>query len=85
MDLVHYRIQNMLIMKLNGNNGRLLDREQNWYVGPVQMTLKIPSGQIGSAREWYHWIGLEKDMNRYRFLILILVLNILKDFKVLSR
>jgi hypothetical protein len=20
--------------------------------------IKVPSGQIGSAREWYHWIGL---------------------------
>ncbi len=27
--------------------------------------LKVPSGQIGSAWEWYHWIGLEKDINRY--------------------
>ncbi len=23
--------------------------------------LKIPSGQIGSAWEWYHWIGLKKS------------------------
>ncbi len=30
--------------------------------------LKAPSGQIGYAWEWYHchWIGLEKDINRYR-------------------
>ncbi len=27
------------------------------------------SGQIGSTSEWYLWIGLEKDINRYRFLI----------------
>ncbi len=33
------------------------------------MFLKVPSGQIGSAWEWYHWIGLEKDINCYRFLI----------------
>ncbi len=31
--------------------------------------LKVPSGQIGSAWEWYHWIGLWKDINRYMFLI----------------
>jgi hypothetical protein len=31
--------------------------------------LKVPSGQIGSASEWYHWKGLEEDINRYRFLI----------------
>ncbi len=31
--------------------------------------LKVPSGQIGSAWESYHWIGLEKDINRHRFLI----------------
>jgi hypothetical protein len=24
------------------------------------VTLKVPSGRIGSAWEWYHWIGLEK-------------------------
>ncbi len=30
--------------------------------------LKILSGQIGSAWEWYHWIGLEKDINRYGFI-----------------
>ncbi len=29
----------------------------------------VPSGQIGSAWEWYHWIGLEKDINRFRVLI----------------
>jgi hypothetical protein len=33
------------------------------------MFLKILSSQIGSAWEWCHWIGLEKDINRYRFLI----------------
>ncbi len=34
----------------------------------------------------YHWIGLEKDINCYRFLIfLISHMNIWKDFKVLSR
>ncbi len=34
----------------------------------------------------YHWIGLEKDTNRYIFLIFsISLLNIWKDFKVLSR
>ena len=32
-------------------------------------SLKVPSGQIGSAWEWYHWIGLEKDINRYMFFI----------------
>ncbi len=29
----------------------------------------MPSSQIGSAWEWYHWIGLEMDFNCYRFLI----------------
>ncbi len=48
--------------------------------------LKVPSGQIGSAREWYHWIGLEKKINRYMFFyFFISLLNIWKDFKVLSR
>jgi hypothetical protein len=31
--------------------------------------LKVPSGQIGSKWEWYHWKALEKDINRYMFLI----------------
>ncbi len=33
------------------------------------MDLKVPSGHIGPAWEWHHWIGLEKDINRYRFFI----------------
>ncbi len=42
--------------------------------------------QIGSTWEWYHWIGLEKDINHYRFFdFLISLLNIWKDFKLLSR
>ncbi len=35
------------------------------------LPLKVPSGQIESASEWYHWKGLEKDINRYRFLIFL--------------
>ncbi len=31
--------------------------------------LKVPSGQIGSKWELYHWKALEKDINRYKFLI----------------
>ncbi len=46
--------------------------------------LKVPSDQIGSAWEWYPWIGLKKDINRNRFWFLISILNIWKDFKVLS-
>jgi hypothetical protein len=34
-------------------------------------------GQIGSAWEWYHWIGLEKDINCYRFLFFIFGLDYL--------
>ncbi len=30
-------------------------------------TWKVPSGQIGSSWEWYHWIGLEKDINHFYF------------------
>ncbi len=49
--------------------------------------LKVSSGQIRSAWEWYHWIGHDKDISHNGFLIfLILVLNVRKkDFKVLSR
>jgi hypothetical protein len=35
----------------------------------LSLILKVPSGRIRSAREWYHWIGLEKDINRHRILI----------------
>jgi hypothetical protein len=35
----------------------------------VNGNLKVPSGQIGSASEGYHWKGLEKDINHYKFLI----------------
>jgi hypothetical protein len=38
--------------------------------GRVRRHLKVPSGQIRSAREWYHWIGLDKDIHRYKFLII---------------
>ncbi len=38
-------------------------------------TVKVPSGQIRSAWEWYHWIGQEKGINHYRFLIFLLTLN----------
>ncbi len=47
--------------------------------------LKVPSGQIGSAWEWHHWINLVKDINHYVFWFFISFLNIWKDFKVLSR
>ncbi len=33
------------------------------------LLLKVPSGQIGSASDWYHWKGLEKDINCYRIFI----------------
>ncbi len=33
------------------------------------LNLKVPSGQIGSAWEWWHRIGLYKVINGYRFLI----------------
>jgi hypothetical protein len=52
----------------------------------LEFWLKVPSAQIGSAWEWYHWIGREKDLNRYRFFyFLFLILNIWEEFKVLSR
>jgi hypothetical protein len=33
--------------------------------------LKVQSGQIGSQWDWYHWIGLDKDIHCYRFLFFI--------------
>ncbi len=60
---------------------------QHWFTGKyfpdiprlqVLLTvLKVPSCQIGSAWERYHWKGLKKDINRYMFLIFFsLTLNI---------
>jgi hypothetical protein len=58
----------------------------SWSAGHKMSILKVPFGQIGSTWEWHHWIGLEKDINRYRFLIFVIsLLNIWKDFKVLNR
>jgi hypothetical protein len=37
------------------------------FPDPELDTLKVPSGQIGSAREWYHWTGLERDINAIGF------------------
>ncbi len=51
----------------------------------LKAILKVPSGQNGSAWEWYHWTGLEKDINRYRFFIFIFLSWIFDEFKVLSR
>ncbi len=39
----------------------------NLAVKYLNLSLKVPSGQIGSTWEWYHWIGLEKDINHYSF------------------
>ncbi len=36
--------------------------------GCVRRHLKVLSGQIRSAWEWYLWIGLDKDINRFWFL-----------------
>ncbi len=48
--------------------------------------LKIPSGHIRSAWEWYHLVGLGKDMNHYKFFdFIILILNFWREFEVLSR
>ncbi len=33
----------------------------------LRSTLQVPSGRIKSAWEWYHWISLEKDINRNGF------------------
>jgi hypothetical protein len=33
----------------------------------LSQPLKVPSGQIRYVCEWYNWIGLEKNINNYRF------------------
>jgi hypothetical protein len=44
----------------------------------LKIYLKVPSGQIRSVWEWYHWIHLDKDINRYGFLIFNVDLESLK-------
>jgi hypothetical protein len=39
------------------------------YLVGGTVPLKVRSGQIGSAREWYFWTGLEKDFLFFLFLI----------------
>ncbi len=41
--------------------------------------IKGSSGQIISARDWSHWIGLDKDMNHFRFLIVKVEIEFLKE------
>ncbi len=43
--------------------------------------LKVPSGQIGSAWEWYHWIGLKKSSTATDFDFLILIFEYLKKLQ----
>jgi hypothetical protein len=44
----------------------------------IKLGLKVPSGQNVSAWEQYHWIGLEKDIKRYGFLIFDFIFEYLK-------
>ncbi len=47
-----------------------LAQNMSVHLEAVKALLKVPSsGQIRSAWEWYHWIGLKKDINRYMLLI----------------
>ncbi len=39
------------------------------FIPLQQLYLKIPSGQIGSAWEGYHWIGVDKNIDLYRFFL----------------
>ncbi len=39
------------------------------YMYIISLPLKVTSGQIGSAWEWYNWIGLEKDINCNRIFL----------------
>jgi hypothetical protein len=51
-------------------SARCRDTDQWVSIWPMWRHLQVPSSQNGSAWEWYHWIGLEKEINCYRFLIL---------------
>jgi hypothetical protein len=65
---------------LNSYEKNKMTEDRAWNV-QFEKKCKVPSGLIWSAWEWYHWIGLEKDINRYRFLILNLNLEYLKRFQ----
>ncbi len=51
------------------SNGTLSCRSN--LAGRYSVPLKVQSGQIGSAWEWYYWIGLKKDINCYMVLIFL--------------
>ncbi len=56
-------------MKMKGDTDNILVKGSRDLKGPIP-------ARLDSAREWYQWIGLSKDMPRYMwvfdFLILIL-------------
>ncbi len=45
----------------------LILKEKKSGINLTFLSLKGPTGQTGSAREGYQWIGRSKDLSRYRF------------------
>ncbi len=71
-------ILNVRALQLQGYNIVIVaEAAHSHLLLKINSSLKVPSGQIGSVWEWYHWIGLEKDINRYRFLFFIFDLGYL--------
>jgi hypothetical protein len=62
----HFNLPNVETLKSDKREKPQPDQWGNISFGPMWRHLKVPPSQNGSAREWYHWIGLEKDINRYR-------------------
>ncbi len=62
-----------MVQILKGYHHHMCQESRNYLSATFDRTrvaiLKVPSGQIGSKWEWYHWKALEKDINRYKFLI----------------
>ncbi len=65
MKCLCYEIWNHTLFYEADGNGKAF-REKKLLIQFSTIALKVLSGQIWSAWEWYHWIGLEKDINRYR-------------------
>ncbi len=64
-----YRIHNLGLRIRRSTSVRNIYGSGTEIFGLYPLNVLVPPGQIGSTWELYHWIGLEKDINRNRFLI----------------
>ncbi len=87
--MLHQRCQNVLLpyspckhVLLAGPSILSISYTCPWFALPLYeclpLHLKVPSGQTGSAWEWYHWRGLKKVFSPTDFWFLIFSFEYLK-------